>query len=381
MTGGCLAGLGFIIASQATRLVHLYLTMGVLSGKAGHIYLPVSLNPVNSNWPPPLLGLGWGLVFTPMVATVMAHFTRRRTLALGLALSSIGLSSFAFNPLFQLLVEKYTWRGALLILGGISLNIVPCGALIRPQPRSKASENVRNQTLIVRWWKNMSIIQKVNAWLKGILLPLLPSDGSTEPTATCILATSCLLISGAVAALREALCHLHYGHHDPKHWLLCSIFPPGGSQPSGRLLWIPSGFCHVSRWCLRHSWPLGVRLVLGPTSVSADSRAEHVDNAGGGVHHAAPRQHPVWVLLCADDHQSDVRILLRCPDLGGLSCRACHCGRGAHDGGPWAAATHWELRRAAGDSTVRYEHATEAWWQCVQVGHGVRLSKVSWNGP
>ncbi|TMS02379.1 Monocarboxylate transporter 13 [Larimichthys crocea] len=77
--------------------------------------------------------LGWGLVFTPMVATVMAHFTRRRTLALGLAFSSIGLSSFAFNPLFQLLVEKYAWRGALLILGGLSLNIVPCGALIRPQ--------------------------------------------------------------------------------------------------------------------------------------------------------------------------------------------------------------------------------------------------------
>lgn len=48
MTGGCLAGLGFIIASQATHLIHLYLTMGVLSGKAGHIYLPVSLNPVNS---------------------------------------------------------------------------------------------------------------------------------------------------------------------------------------------------------------------------------------------------------------------------------------------------------------------------------------------
>jgi len=33
MTGGCLAGLGFILASQATSLVHLYLTMGVISGK------------------------------------------------------------------------------------------------------------------------------------------------------------------------------------------------------------------------------------------------------------------------------------------------------------------------------------------------------------
>lgn len=77
-----------------------------------------------------------------MLATVMAHFTRRRTLALGVALSSIGLSSFAFNPLFQLLVERYTWRGALLILGGLSLNIMPCGALIRPQRRSKTPQNV-----------------------------------------------------------------------------------------------------------------------------------------------------------------------------------------------------------------------------------------------
>lgn len=114
IAGGFLAALGLILASQATRLVHLYLTMGVVSG------------------------LGWGLVFTPMVGTVMANFTRRRALALGLGFSSIGLSSFAFNPLFQLLVETYAWRGALLILGGLSLNIVPCGALIRPQRRPKA---------------------------------------------------------------------------------------------------------------------------------------------------------------------------------------------------------------------------------------------------
>lgn len=89
-------------------------------------------------------GLGWGLVFTPMVATVMANFTRRRALAVGLGFSSIGLSSFAFNPLFQLLVETYTWRGALLILGGLSLNIMACGALILPECRSKASTKVEN---------------------------------------------------------------------------------------------------------------------------------------------------------------------------------------------------------------------------------------------
>lgn len=142
MTGGCLAGLGLVLASQATCLVHLYLTMGVISG------------------------LGWGLVFTPMVATVMANFKRRRTLALGLAFSSIGLSSFAFNPLFQLLVEVYAWRGALLILGGLSLNIVPCGALIRPKRRSKAPAKVDSESRL----SCAAALHRVSSYLELSLL-------------------------------------------------------------------------------------------------------------------------------------------------------------------------------------------------------------------
>ncbi|XP_026887138.2 monocarboxylate transporter 13 [Electrophorus electricus] len=108
MVGGFLSGLGLIIASQAATLTHLYLTMGLISGS------------------------GWALVFTPCVGSVMQYFNRRRSLAMGLGFTGVGLSSFAFSPLFQYLVETYTWRGALLILGGLSLNIVACGALIRP---------------------------------------------------------------------------------------------------------------------------------------------------------------------------------------------------------------------------------------------------------
>ncbi|KAM4612278.1 monocarboxylate transporter 13 isoform 2-T2 [Polymixia lowei] len=93
-----------------------------------------------------LFSLGWAMVFTPMVATVMANFTRRRSLALGLGFSGIGLSSFIFSPLFQLLVETYAWRGALLILGALSLNIVPCGALIRPHRRTKAPEKTDSES-------------------------------------------------------------------------------------------------------------------------------------------------------------------------------------------------------------------------------------------
>nr|XP_057924000.1 monocarboxylate transporter 13 isoform X2 [Doryrhamphus excisus]XP_057924001.1 monocarboxylate transporter 13 isoform X2 [Doryrhamphus excisus]XP_057924002.1 monocarboxylate transporter 13 isoform X2 [Doryrhamphus excisus]XP_057924003.1 monocarboxylate transporter 13 isoform X2 [Doryrhamphus excisus] len=142
MTGGCLAGLGLILASHATCLVHLYLTMGVISG------------------------LGWGLVFTPMVATVMASFTQRRSLALGLAFSSIGLASFTFNPLFQLLVERYAWRGALLILGGLSLNIVPCGALIPSRRRSKETEKTSSE----RTSSGVGVFHRVSSYLELSLL-------------------------------------------------------------------------------------------------------------------------------------------------------------------------------------------------------------------
>eukprot|EP00063_Salmo_salar_P036558 XP_014011393.1 PREDICTED: monocarboxylate transporter 13 isoform X1 [Salmo salar] len=114
MAGGCLSALGFILASQATCVTHLYLTLGVISGS------------------------GWALVFTPMVASVMQYFNRKRSLAMALGFTGVGLSSFAFSPLFQLLVEMYTWRGALLILGGLSLNMVACGALIRPLGTHKA---------------------------------------------------------------------------------------------------------------------------------------------------------------------------------------------------------------------------------------------------
>ncbi|XP_057183937.1 monocarboxylate transporter 13 isoform X2 [Triplophysa rosa] len=114
MIGGFLSGLGFILASQATTLSHLYLTMGLISG------------------------IGWALVFTPIIASVMQYFTTRRSLAMGLGFTGIGLASFAFSPLFQYLVEVYAWRGALLILGGLSFNMIACGALIRPIWNPKA---------------------------------------------------------------------------------------------------------------------------------------------------------------------------------------------------------------------------------------------------
>ncbi|XP_078056892.1 monocarboxylate transporter 3-like [Mustelus asterias] len=75
---------------------------------------------------------GWALVFTPAVAAVSRYFSKRRTLAMGMAFTGVGIGSFVFSPLFQYLIDVYTWRGALLIIAGLMLNLMVCGALIRP---------------------------------------------------------------------------------------------------------------------------------------------------------------------------------------------------------------------------------------------------------
>ena len=105
-----------------------------------------------------LLGLGWAFVFTPMMATLMRSFTRRRSLALSLGSSGAGIACFVSTPLFQLLVDTYTWRGSLLILGGVSLNLVACGALIRPHGGSTAVAQV-GQIARLNWRWFISVIK------------------------------------------------------------------------------------------------------------------------------------------------------------------------------------------------------------------------------
>ena len=112
-----------------------------------------------------------------MVATVMAHFTRRRTLAPGVGFTGVGVSSFVFAPLFQYMLDNFGWRGSLLILGGLSLNIVPCGALIRPTrkkapPRPKAGGKVG-------YWGHLG-----RAWVWAFGLVLIRVQASSSPVAS-----------------------------------------------------------------------------------------------------------------------------------------------------------------------------------------------------
>ncbi|XP_061446275.1 monocarboxylate transporter 13-like [Rhineura floridana] len=118
IAGGFLLGLGLLLSSFATSLAQLYIFIGVFTG------------------------IGGSFAVTPSLALLARYFNRRRTIANSLALSGAGISSLAFSPLFQLLVDSYGWQGALLILAGMAFNLMVCGALLRPLPLTK------NDTLV-----------------------------------------------------------------------------------------------------------------------------------------------------------------------------------------------------------------------------------------
>ncbi|XP_062859262.1 monocarboxylate transporter 12-B [Trichomycterus rosablanca] len=108
MVGGFLASSGLVLSTFATSLEYLYLTLGVLTG------------------------VGFALCYTPAIAMVGVYFCERKALAYGIAMSGSGIGTFVLAPVVQLLIEHYSWRGALLILGGLVSNLCVCGALLRP---------------------------------------------------------------------------------------------------------------------------------------------------------------------------------------------------------------------------------------------------------
>eukprot|EP00064_Thunnus_orientalis_P023289 superscaffoldBa00008651_g23523 len=98
MLGGLLSSCGLLLSSFTNSLETLYFSMGVLTA----------------------------------IAMVGCYFQRRKALAYGIAMSGSGIGTFVLAPAVQLLIELYSWRGALLILSAFVGNLCICGALLRP---------------------------------------------------------------------------------------------------------------------------------------------------------------------------------------------------------------------------------------------------------
>ncbi|KAM7352682.1 solute carrier family 16 member hermes [Cochliomyia hominivorax] len=108
LLGGASAAAGMIISFWASSVVYLYLSYGVL------------------------VGIGAGLSFPPTVYIVTSYFVKKRGLANGLCISGSALGSIILPPVLRWLLETYGYRGSVLIMGGITLNVFVAALFYEP---------------------------------------------------------------------------------------------------------------------------------------------------------------------------------------------------------------------------------------------------------
>lgn len=77
-------------------------------------------------------GFGMGFVYLPASVMVNYYFYHRRGLANGISCSGSGAGILILSPLADFLAEYYGWKGCLIIMAGVALQCVACGALMRP---------------------------------------------------------------------------------------------------------------------------------------------------------------------------------------------------------------------------------------------------------
>ncbi|OQV12833.1 putative Monocarboxylate transporter 12 [Hypsibius exemplaris] len=143
--GALIASLGFVLSYFATEFWMLFLCFGAISG------------------------LGLGITYAPSFGILALYFDKRKTAATAACSIGIGVGMLLIPPLERLMISSLTWRGATLILAGITLNMVPCSLLFteHEQAKPKAAPSF-SQSADVSLFKKMSFyVVLANFFLMG----------------------------------------------------------------------------------------------------------------------------------------------------------------------------------------------------------------------
>ncbi|XP_071106596.1 monocarboxylate transporter 9-like [Haliotis cracherodii] len=119
IVAGFVTSAGFILSSFGNSIEMLCITFGLVAG------------------------VGMSFCYVTTVVIVAFYFEQKRALATGLAVCGSGIGTFIIAPLTEYLIDEYGWRGTVLILGGVLLNIIVCGALFRPLKFTRAERRRR----------------------------------------------------------------------------------------------------------------------------------------------------------------------------------------------------------------------------------------------
>lgn len=110
LTGAVLLSLGLALTSRVDGVAAGYLTYGVG------------------------VGLGGGLIVTPMYAVAGGWFVRRRALAMGVVATGNGLGTLVLVPLAERLIADRGWRDAYVVLAVVDLVLLLVASLVVARP-------------------------------------------------------------------------------------------------------------------------------------------------------------------------------------------------------------------------------------------------------
>uniref|UniRef100_A0A8C0K732 Solute carrier family 16 member 4 n=1 Tax=Canis lupus dingo TaxID=286419 RepID=A0A8C0K732_CANLU len=90
-------------------------------------------------------GLGSAFLYYTAAMVTIKYFKKRLALSAAIARSGMGLT-FLLAPFTKVLIDVYDWTGALTLLGGITLNLVPSSMLLRPiHIKSENNSDIKNK--------------------------------------------------------------------------------------------------------------------------------------------------------------------------------------------------------------------------------------------
>ncbi len=108
-----------------------------------------------------VLGMGFGLMYLPAIVIVGFYFDKKRALATGLAVCGSGIGTMIFAPLSRILLDNYGWKGSYVIIAGIILNGMVCGAVFRPLEATKTTKKQRLKRLAEEDARKSVIMEKI----------------------------------------------------------------------------------------------------------------------------------------------------------------------------------------------------------------------------